>query len=311
MFELIKLNEFFRSILCCPICKEKLKMSQDGCYCEDCGMFYPAIGKSYDFSIHQPEYCLSSQLKKWKEIQAGFESLSFRLRYQNQLSFCSKQIDSVKEIYQEEFNISGTILDVGGEQGSLRHFLNLKNPANQYCCIDPFVKLFQQDGPLPSNYALAYPCLGEPLNFVGGIAERLPFQSKKFDYVHMRSVLDHLYDPYIAMRETYRVLKPEGKFLIGLSVTGGESSLEDRRKISRLRKKLRDQGLWKTAKRVIYESFKLILKQKGESDHMFYWKYDDLVDLVGLTGLKIEKVHWQKRPYDHCVYLLLQKMSVQ
>lgn len=267
----------------------------------------PPIGKSYDFSIHNPQCCLSPQVRKWKGIQAGFESLSFRLRHENELSFYEKQIDSVKEIYQEEFNISGTILDVGGEQGSLKHFVDMDAPATNYCCIDPFVKLFEQDGPLPSNYVLAYPCLREPLNFVGGIAERLPFKSKTFDYVHMRSVLDHLHDPYMAMREVYRVLKPNGKLLIGLSVTGGESSLGDRGKISRLRKKLRDQGLCKTAKRVIVESLKLLSRHKGETDHMFYWSYDGLVDLVGATGLTIEKVHWQKRPYDHCVYMLSQK----
>ena len=84
--------------------------------------------------------------------------------------------------------------------------------------------------------ASAYPCLKEPLNFVAGVAERLPFQSKMFDYVHMRSVLDHLHDPYIAMKEAWRILKPEGKLLIGLSVTGGNSFL-DGTKFSRLQKK--------------------------------------------------------------------------
>ena len=78
-------------------------------------------------------------------------------------------------------------------------------------------------------------------------------------------------------------------------------------KISRLRKKMRDQGLWKTTRRVIHESLKAISKERGENDHMFHWKYDDLVDVVSHAGLKIEKVHWQKRPYDHCVYLCCQR----
>jgi len=303
MFELIKLDEFFKLILCCPICKGKLKISQDGCCCEDCEMFYPAIGKSYDFSIRRPEYCLSSQFKTWKKIQDGFESLSFRSQNQNELSYYLDQIDSVKEIYQEKFNISGTILDVGGEQGRLKHFLDLQNPKNQYCCIDPFLKIIQQETEIQSDFISAYPCLKDPVNFVCGIAERLPFQSKTFDYVHMRSVLDHFSDPYIAIKESYRILKPEGKLLIGLSVTGGKSSLKNISKLSRLHKKLRDQGLWKTTKRVIHESLKVFSEQKGENDHMFHWQYDDLVDMVKSAGLSIEKIHWQKPPYDHCVYL--------
>ena len=305
MSELIKLDEFFRSILCCPICKQALKMSQHSCHCEGCGTFYPAIGKSYDFRIHYPVYCLSHQLKKWKAIQAAYESFSSELRNHDQLSLYLEEINSVKEIYQEEFNVSGVILDVGGGKGKLRHFLDLQNSVNQYCCIDPFIEAFQQVQ-FSSNLALAYPCLREPLNFVGGIAERLPFSSKKLDYVHMRSVLDHFYDPYIAMKEAYRVLTPNGKLLIGLSIIWGNSTLNGRT-ISRLRKKLRDQGLYKTTKGVIYKTFKFISKLREESDHMFHWKYDDLADLIGLTGFKIEKIHWQKPPYDHCVYLLLQK----
>ncbi len=309
MFELVKLDDFFTSLLCCPICKGAIEMGQGGCYCEDCGMFYSAIGKSYDFRIRYPSYCLSPQLKKWHQVQSLYESFARKVCSNDDISCFLGQIDSVKEIYQEEFHLSGSVLDVGGSEGILRYFLNLRDPVNQYCSIDPFVEVVR-DAQFQSNFVRAYPCLKEPLNFVAGIAERLPFLSKSFDYVHMRSVLDHFYDPYIALKETYRVLNPKGRLLIGLSVIGGESSL-DGSKISRLRKKLRDQGLRKTTKAIIYKSLESFLKPKKEDDHMFYWKYDDLVDLVGLTGFQIEKIYWQKPPFEHCVYVLSQKVSTQ
>ena len=67
----------------------------------------------------------------------------------------------------------------------------------------------------------AYPCLIEPCNFLLAQAERLPFKNNSFDWVHMRSVLDHLEDPYVALKEAYRVLEPGGSLLIGLTVSGG------------------------------------------------------------------------------------------
>jgi len=309
MFDLIKLDEFFTSILCCPLCKGILRIGQSSCYCQDCDMHYPAIGESYEFRIRYPAYCLSSQLDKFEKTQAIYESFASDIRGQDQLSSYSEGLDSVKKMYEDEFDVSGVILDVGGGQGKLRHFLNLKDPVNRYCCIDPFVETFKEPQ-ISSNAALVYPCLKEPLNFVSGIAERLPFQAKKFDYVHMRSVLDHFYDPYMAMKEAYRVLKPEGKLLVGLSVTGGKSSL-DGSKIARLRKKMKDQGLWKTSKQVVSKTLRAILKSNEESDHMFHWNYDDLVDMVGVTGFNIRKCYWQKPPYEHCVYLLLQKTATQ
>lgn len=228
MCELIKLDEFFRTKLCCAICKGALQLDQDACWCEDCGMVYKAMGKSYDFRHPQPAYCMSEQLKRWEEIQLRFELHASSLQSEDDSSVYLKQIDSVRNIYQNEFNISGVILDVGGERGTLRHFLDLRNSANQYYCIDPFAKTLRDLELLP-NMASVYPCLKEPLNFVAGVAERLPFQSKMFDYVHMRSVLDRLHDPYIAMKEAWRILKPEGKLLIGLSVIGGNSSLDGKK----------------------------------------------------------------------------------
>ena len=310
MFELVKLDEFFASILCCPLCKGMLRVGQGNCYCQDCDTHYAAIGESYEFRIRYPTYCLSTQLDKFEKIQAIYESFASNIRSEDPLSSYSEGLNSVKEMYEDEFDISGVVLDVGGGQGKLRHFLNLKDPANRYCCIDPFVETFKEPE-IFSNAALVYPCLKDPLNFVSGIAERLPFQAKKFDYVHMRSVLDHFYDPYVAMKEAYRVLKPEGKLLVGLSVTGGNSSL-DGSKISRLQKKMRDEGLWKTSRHVASKALRSILEfKKADDDHMFHWNYDDLVDMVSLTGFDIEKCYWQKPPYEHCVYLLLQKADAQ
>jgi hypothetical protein len=37
--------------------------------------------------------------------------------------------------------------------------------------------------------------------------------------------------------------------------------------------------------------------------HTFCWTYDNTIDLLKKTGFRIEKEHWQKKPYDMCVYI--------
>ena len=50
------------------------------------------------------------------------------------------------------------------------------------------------------------------------MGEHLPFTHHSVDFVRMNSVLDHLWDPYMAMREVMRVLKPGGLMFLGVSI---------------------------------------------------------------------------------------------
>jgi len=47
-------------------------------------------------------------------------------------------------------------------------------------------------------------------------AEELPFENGSFDFVLMVTVLCFLADPFQALREATRVLKPEGRLIIGM-----------------------------------------------------------------------------------------------
>lgn len=64
----------------------------------------------------------------------------------------------------------------------------------------------------------AYTCLNKPLNFIGATAEFQPFVAESFDWVHMRSMLDHVQVVDLALLEARRVLKLGGHVLIGLYV---------------------------------------------------------------------------------------------
>jgi ubiquinone/menaquinone biosynthesis C-methylase UbiE len=47
-------------------------------------------------------------------------------------------------------------------------------------------------------------------------AEELPFEDESFDFILMVTVLCFLADPFRALREATRVLKPQGRLIIGM-----------------------------------------------------------------------------------------------
>jgi ubiquinone/menaquinone biosynthesis C-methylase UbiE len=315
----IKLDQEIIDILCCPLCKGPVIFGDQKFICKNCASEYSSYkikqGKSeegvFDFRVQRPGYCLPQGMASWSDIQRGWEDSYFE-RYSKRDVFEEhlSEIDSVKEIYTKEFNIKGRVLDVGGCDGRLRHFLK-KDSTSLYISVDPLINAFQDFESHP-NLLKAYSCLSEPCNFIACYAENLPFIAGTFDWIHMRSVLDHFYDPYIALKEAYRVLKPGGFLLAGLTVYGGKSSLkiEDssfvlRHLISSAICKLRVSGV----KGFVEAAVKKMLNKKGwTTHHTFYWKYADLISLLHDTKFDVFKEYWQKPPLDMCVYLGAKKI---
>jgi SAM-dependent methyltransferase len=326
----VKLEPQIVEILCCPFCKDGLLKSPSGFACGGCGLFYPlttvVIGAGhtegvYDFRLHKPPYCIPQGEVLWQETQNNYENFNDEFGGRDSLKEYLDEIDSVKEIYTEEFLIGGRVLDVGGHQGRLRHFLG-KN-VDLYISIDPHLEVFRGLDQQP-NLLKAYPCLSEPCNFLAANAEHLPFRSKSFDWVHMRSVVDHFSDPYRAFLEAYRVSKAGGKLLIGLAIldrikdvvketTFFDSSTDDEKSTAQsnpsplvriyMKWKLGGwRGLFQAARGRIFS----IPNRTNEihDDHMFRFTLENLMDLMEKTGWPIVKQRWQKSPYYYCIYAL-------
>jgi SAM-dependent methyltransferase len=104
----------------------------------------------------------------------------------------------------------GRVLDVGGGNGVLRHFLPREV---EYVSLDPSTVWLESRwrAMLP-----AFPCLAQPLRFVRGTAEHLPFATGLFDWVTSFWSLNHTADPAAALAQMSRVLRPGGRLLLVL-----------------------------------------------------------------------------------------------
>ena len=88
---------------------------------------------------------------------------------------------------------NGLALDLGGGRGGMRE--PLRRLGYQYINLD--IQRFDN---------------GEPT--VIGSAHALPFRDATFDLVVSKDSLEHFLDPWTAVREVYRILKPKGLFIV-------------------------------------------------------------------------------------------------
>ena len=138
----------------------------------------------------------------------------------------------------------------------------------------------------------AYKCLKNKFNFIIGFAEFLPIRHSIFDFVHMRSMLDHVQVPDLAILEAHRVLKNNGKLIVGLTVEGG--------KIGKLAFKER---IKKNVRETLY-----FLGLKSLKDyHTWHPSYKNLCMVIEDNGFKIEKIFWQPGMNDKVVYIQANK----
>jgi ubiquinone/menaquinone biosynthesis C-methylase UbiE len=110
-------------------------------------------------------------------------------------------IDRIKAVHP--LAPSAFILDVGAAQG----LFVLSCAEMGYRCIgvEPW-----PDARLAAEQIARL--RGRDTTIVDGTAESLPFEDETFDFVHAKSVVEHVDDAEATFREVYRVLKPGGVF---------------------------------------------------------------------------------------------------
>jgi SAM-dependent methyltransferase len=115
---------------------------------------------------------------------------------------------------------------------------------------------------------------GASFRLLRGSAEKLPLKAASADFVLLKEVLDHCYDPLKVMQEARRVLRPGGRLLITLT----------------------NDAAW--YKRLLPGRAGRI--KSGQHDHLYFFKPDEVLNLArqaGFKRLELRDSHYLRLPY--------------
>jgi SAM-dependent methyltransferase len=197
-------NGSLKDLLVCPVCKGGLDYSPGLIRCIACHSSFPQLDeKCFDL---MPYDLLKSTATRWGERQKEMEEW-YRDLISNPLEASACLAHDYEPYASLLATLSGTVLDVGGGSGLVRHYL-AKHTG--YIVVDPSL---DWRGSGWTKIAHRFPCLETRPTFVRSIGEYLPFEAKSFDAVLALWSLNHVDNPATVFREMRRVLKPCGRFL--------------------------------------------------------------------------------------------------
>lgn len=235
---------------------------------------------------------------KWFEGQEEFENWEAKNSASHVKETSDRSMTKVKKFQAEilydkpiyeNFKLSGRVLDVGGSSGMVREHLG---KDVEYVSIDP-----NPNAPfnIDSERLKAYSCLSQDFAFLCGTAEFLPFRASSFDWVHMRSMLDHVQVPDLALLEANRVLNPNGFLLVGISVEG------------RVDGKL-------TLKELVIENIRALAKlfriKRWQDHHLWHPTVPNLKKLISDNGFEIVEMYWQPIHKNKVLYVKARKVPI-
>lgn len=143
----------------------------------------------------------SDELNFWNnpnkfESLDGFESFRDKYFFINKKMFNNLKLDFVGQ----------TVADIGcGPECGFLPFILAKNKLG----IDPLASEYQQNYLIENDVIM----LNSP-------AECLPLLTESIDAIYCVNALDHMYKPYMALEEMYRVLKIGGYFALSVDLGG-------------------------------------------------------------------------------------------
>lgn len=149
-----------------------------------------------------------AKLKHWKETQEHWNDDEFlavtanafmKLRWKRLNTRCAAEAAKRAQILGRGLDL----VDIGCAHAD---FYGYCSGLASYTGVEPSKAL------LPKNISK-----GKAWKLVRGKAEKLPLKANSADFVLIKEVLDHCYDPLKVMKEACRILRPGGELLITLT----------------------------------------------------------------------------------------------
>lgn len=290
-----------QDFLVCPVSKQPMEKVDDD-YIAPCGFAY----RNGDFRINldfSPE---------WAKAQQAYESWLVQWRTENDsVPSRMKAVDAGFDDVYSEIKLDGKVLDVAGDIGTVVTQADLD--PEQYVSLDVMridFPAIERDHP---NYARHY-IRSRHCPMIQGSAEFLPVKDLYFDTVQMRGCIDHFTAPHVALMEAFRVLKPGGSVVVGVTLEGAYQ-MEDWSSVDpgqpSLARSVYKAGVdhLKRYPRVFGVATRAKGRLMGQHDHhMFHPTYDAVTELIKSSGFQIEKQVWQKA-YHNVLYVSARKPS--
>lgn len=270
------MKEFLSNRLACPISKAPLTLNENGLLSAPSGFSY----SRYDFRVGL-EFS-----KGWREGQSEYEAFEkCWLKMVNHPEKLSSLDSETADVY-DEIKMYGDILDVGGAYGFVIKQAGLD--PDRYVSLDPID--MNWDRLREHAHVNAHYSICQSAAKIRGFAEFLPFVDASFDFVHMRSCIDHFANPKLALMEAFRVLRRGGRLIVGISLEG--SYKKDQTGLKGLIKRMASKSL----------ALRRMIEIVKHDHHMFHPTRESLRELIERNGFKVEKEVWQKA-YHNVIYL--------
>lgn len=175
--------------LACPACKGDLQF-ENGLRCRNCA-------KQYEVHDEIP-HMISDDMKNFAKEIAIQDRVAVEyeeIRYQDK--YAKQYHDWWTEQMLAEVSTEGQILDNGCGVGNLFE----KISGDRIIGLDLSIEMLRHAAKRSNRLVL-------------GNSQELPFKDDSFDLVFCRSLLHHLPQPELAVREMHRVLRPKGEIVL-------------------------------------------------------------------------------------------------
>jgi SAM-dependent methyltransferase len=204
--DLLPLRRVDPGELACPVCKGPLDAGPGVLTCPGCPHAYPQPRDGF-IDLMPPWW--RAEPARWGDRQVEMER-AYRELIADEAHAILAYRNDFGPFEPRLADCAGRVLDLGGGNGLLRHFL----PAVlEYVVADPSTSWLSGRW---RSVASTFPGLNEPLAFVRAAGEALPFPAARFDVVLSFWSLNHAVDPEAILGEVHRVLAPGGRLYVVL-----------------------------------------------------------------------------------------------